>query len=88
MARDHFVFGAGRRVCPGIHVAEHSIWLVVSRLLWAYRVEAVPGEPVNLEEYEGKSARTPMPFRVRFIPRHERVAELLGLRAGHGEKDF
>ncbi|EJD41001.1 cytochrome P450 [Auricularia subglabra TFB-10046 SS5] len=77
MQRDHFAFGAGRRICPGMHVAEHSLWLAISRLLWAFKIEAVPGEPINLEEYEGKSGRTPLPFRVRFVPRHERVAKLL-----------
>lgn len=60
-----------------MHVAEHSLWLAISRLLWAYRIEAVDGEIINLEEYEGKSGRTPLPFRVRFVPRHERVAALL-----------
>ncbi|KAI9853618.1 MAG: hypothetical protein M1830_006647, partial [Pleopsidium flavum] len=31
--RDHFAFGSGRRICPGMHVAERSLFLGMSRLL-------------------------------------------------------
>ena len=34
--RDHFVFGAGRRKCQGMHIADRSIFLAISRLLWAF----------------------------------------------------
>lgn len=34
--RDHFTFGAGRRICQGMHVAERSLFLGMSRLLWGF----------------------------------------------------
>ena len=34
MERDHWAFGAGRRICPGFAIAEREIWLAVSGLLW------------------------------------------------------
>ncbi|KAI5866017.1 cytochrome P450 [Durotheca rogersii] len=34
--RDHFGFGAGRRRCQGMHIADRSIFLALSRLLWAF----------------------------------------------------
>ena len=34
--RDHFVFGAGRRICQGMHIAERSLFLGMSRMLWAF----------------------------------------------------
>lgn len=37
--RLHFTFGAGRRVCPGLHVAQRNIFLAVSRMLWAFNIE-------------------------------------------------
>jgi len=77
MDRDHWAFGAGRRICPGIHVAERELWLAISRLLWAYEIRALPDEPISLEEYEGESGRTPLPYRITLTPRHDRVQTLL-----------
>lgn len=37
--RDQFTFGAGRRICPGIHVAERSLFLGISRILWAFDIK-------------------------------------------------
>ncbi|KAF4582650.1 hypothetical protein EYR40_002573 [Pleurotus pulmonarius] len=75
--RDHWAFGAGRRLCPGMVMAERELWMALSRLLWAFRVEEVPGEPISLDEYEGLSGRTPLPFRVKLQPRHENVQDIL-----------
>ncbi|KAH9991557.1 cytochrome P450 [Russula vinacea] len=77
MDRDHWAFGAGRRICPGIHVAERELWLAISRLLWAYDINSLPDEPISLEEYEGESGRTPLPYRITLTPRHDRVQALL-----------
>ncbi|KAH9975033.1 cytochrome P450 [Lactifluus volemus] len=77
MDRDHWAFGAGRRICPGIHVAERELWLAISRLLWAFDIQSVPDEPISLDEYEGKSGRTPVPYRIMVVPRHDRVQTLL-----------
>jgi hypothetical protein len=66
-----------RRICPGIHIAERELWLAISRLLWAYEIRSVPDEPISLEEYDGESGRTPLPYRVTLTPRHDRVQMLL-----------
>jgi cytochrome P450 len=34
--RDHYGYGAGRRLCPGIHLAERNLFLAMSKLLWAF----------------------------------------------------
>lgn len=34
--RDHYTFGAGRRQCQGMHIAERSLFLAIARLLWAF----------------------------------------------------
>ncbi|KAF3003711.1 hypothetical protein E8E13_009112 [Curvularia kusanoi] len=41
--RDHFVFGAGRRLCQGMHIGERSLFLAMSRLLWAFDFHKVVG---------------------------------------------
>lgn len=60
-------------------VAEREVWLVIARLLWAFKMEQVPGEPIDLKEYDGLSGRSPVPFRIKMIPRDEKVAEVLDL---------
>jgi hypothetical protein len=62
-----------RRICPGINVAERILFLAISRLLWAFTIHELPNEPISLEEYEGTSGRTPKPYRVHLVPRHDRV---------------
>ncbi|KZT43047.1 cytochrome P450 [Sistotremastrum suecicum HHB10207 ss-3] len=36
-SRGHSSFGWGRRVCPGAYLAERSLFLTASRLLWGFR---------------------------------------------------
>lgn len=36
--RDHFTYGAGRRVCTGIHVAQNSLFILMARTLWAFNL--------------------------------------------------
>ncbi|KAF9882628.1 hypothetical protein FE257_005823 [Aspergillus nanangensis] len=77
LERDHWMFGAGRRICPGMLVAEREIWLTISRMLWAFDMHEIPEEPIDLKEYDGLSGRSPVPFRIRLTPRHDNVAKLL-----------
>ncbi|KAK4944566.1 hypothetical protein LTR10_016000 [Elasticomyces elasticus] len=37
--RDHYGFGNGRRLCPGIHLADRNLWHAITKLLWAFNVE-------------------------------------------------
>jgi hypothetical protein len=34
--RDHYGYGSGRRLCPGIHLAERNLFLAIAKLLWAF----------------------------------------------------
>ncbi|EXJ63278.1 uncharacterized protein A1O5_11599 [Cladophialophora psammophila CBS 110553] len=38
-SRDHYIYGAGRRLCPGIHLAERNLFLGMAKLLWAFSFE-------------------------------------------------
>ncbi|EKM48214.1 uncharacterized protein PHACADRAFT_203097 [Phanerochaete carnosa HHB-10118-sp] len=77
--RDHWMFGAGRRICPGIPLAEQEIFLAIAGLLWAFNMEQLPNEPIDLTEYDGLSGRSPVPFRIKMTPRDGRVKEVLAL---------
>lgn len=68
-----------RRICPGMELAEREIFLAVSHLLWAYKMEELADEPIDLKEYDGISGRSPVPNRIKLTPRDEHVATLLGI---------
>lgn len=79
--RDHFAFGAGRRVCPGYPVAERSLAVSIMRLLWAFDI--VPVEGVKTKELDPSVYPGPMPgnpgpnMPVRFNPRSEAKAKIV-----------
>lgn len=86
-SRDHFSFGAGRRVCPGIRFTENNLGLILASLVWAFEIRpsvvVVEGKeqevPLNLSEeaFDPYPLRAPKPFRVRFIPRSDERARLI-----------
>lgn len=45
----HYAFGVGRRACPGISVANSSLYIVMSRVLWGFNIAAAPSGPPKLE---------------------------------------
>lgn len=87
--RDHVSYGAGRRVCPGVHVAEKSLFLNISRILWAFNISK---KKIDGEVKEPLNAMVPgwmcipMPFECditvrsekhrRFIEESWRIAEV------------
>ncbi|KAL1900977.1 hypothetical protein Sste5346_002040 [Sporothrix stenoceras] len=73
--RDHYGYGAGRRICPGMHLAERTQWRAVAKLLWAFDIE-LPTDPKtgaaivpDPEAYHEGIAHTPKPYSVIFKPR-------------------
>ncbi|KAL9625935.1 MAG: hypothetical protein Q9164_007981 [Protoblastenia rupestris] len=46
--RDHYGYGAGRRICPGIHLAERNMFLSIAKLLWAFNFEEDIGSDGSL----------------------------------------
>ncbi|KAJ6569170.1 cytochrome P450 [Mycena capillaripes] len=72
--RPTFPFGFGRRVCPGIHLAQNSININVMNLVWAFNVSPdidADGNPVPVDilAYKKGLASTPYPFKCRIAPR-------------------
>jgi cytochrome P450 len=37
--RDHYAFGTGRRLCPGIHMGERTVWRMTAKILWAFEIK-------------------------------------------------
>lgn len=75
--RDHYGYGAGRRLCPGILLAERSMWRITAKLLWAFEfsepTDPVTGKTVPLDEnaYTSSNLVCPLPYRVTVKPRSD-----------------
>ena len=52
--RDHFHYGFGRRLCPGLHVAEASLFIVISRILWGFHIRPKPGHVLDMDAKVGR----------------------------------
>ena len=88
-SRDHYNYGAGRRICPGIYLAERNMWRIVSKLLWAFEFS----EPIDPKTrkvkhldpyaYNPRILQAPLPFEVQVKPRSaEHVAKIKKEQAG------
>ncbi|GLB41499.1 putative cytochrome p450 [Lyophyllum shimeji] len=72
-------FGFGRRICPGMHLALNSLFVNVSRILWAFDIlpavdhggNEVKPDPWNFTD--GFNSR-PVSFDCRLVPRNGRIA--------------
>ncbi|KAF2827188.1 cytochrome P450 [Ophiobolus disseminans] len=64
--RRNYIFGAGRRVCQGMHIAERSLFLAVTRLLWAFDFKSAPGatKMPDVDDLVGSLTVQPAPFEV------------------------
>lgn len=77
VALHHYGYGAGRRLCPGIHFAERNMWRIAAKLLWAYEfsepVDPGTGKtiPLDVNAYNPGILQAPLPFKVSIKPRSE-----------------
>ncbi|KAI0319727.1 cytochrome P450 [Amylostereum chailletii] len=72
-------FGFGRRVCPGMHVALQSNFIVLARLLWAFDIlPADDGVLPKGNEFANQGlTRGPAPFNFKVHPRHSDVVRIV-----------
>ncbi|KAK8051995.1 hypothetical protein PG993_003380 [Apiospora rasikravindrae] len=88
--RDHFVFGSGRRICVGMHTAERSLLLSMSRILWALRIEkAIAPDGSEIKPDPSKLTKGflvhPEPFPVSLTPRSAEHAQTIRKEWEHCE---
>lgn len=81
--RDHFGFGAGRRRCQGMHIADRSIFLALSRLLWVFdfkrKIDPVSGQEMvpNRDDMVDGILSMPKAFKVNIVPRDAYKAQCI-----------
>ncbi|KAF8168582.1 cytochrome P450 [Pholiota molesta] len=71
-------FGFGRRSCPGIHLALNSLFINISRILWAFDIKPAldnDGKEIipDSNNYTTGFNSRPVNFDCRFIPRSGKV---------------
>lgn len=78
-------FGFGRRICPGRHIANRSIFINAVLLLWAFKITEDPENPIDQAGFVDGVIAHPKPFAVRFQPRFGDEASLRSVMAKYGE---
>ncbi|EGO01020.1 hypothetical protein SERLA73DRAFT_71993 [Serpula lacrymans var. lacrymans S7.3] len=77
-------FGFGRRICPGMHLSLNSLFINVSRILWAFDITPIvdtAGNKVVPDSWaytNGFNSR-PVSFDCQIIPRSERKVECINM---------
>lgn len=71
-------FGFGRRICPGIHIANRSLYITFVRIMWALEIrkakDAYGNEiPVDLNDFTPGFSSHPRHFETVIRPRGEWV---------------
>ncbi|KAI0063359.1 cytochrome P450 [Artomyces pyxidatus] len=74
-------FGFGRRICPGRHLVDTTLWVLVASVLSVFNIEKAKDEhgreiPVECA-YTDTLISHPMPFQYAVTPRHENAAALI-----------
>ncbi|KAG2033763.1 cytochrome P450 [Suillus americanus] len=64
-----FVFGFGRRVCPGQHVASRSVFITALLILWAFKLTLDPTKPLQDMGFMGESMLDIRPCEFEFEKR-------------------
>ncbi|KII94756.1 hypothetical protein PLICRDRAFT_169479 [Plicaturopsis crispa FD-325 SS-3] len=91
--RHSLAFGGGRRICPGMHVANNSLMLNAMYLVWAFDfappVDSKTGLPipVDVDDYHVGLATGPRPFKSSITPRSADHARMVK-EAYNGVTDF
>jgi cytochrome P450 len=89
--RDHFAYGAGRRVCPGVHVAERSLFINIARITWGFNILKKSGANGKIVEPETGLVpgflTVPKPFECSITPRSNAHAELMRAAFAKAEEE-
>ncbi|KAH9850081.1 cytochrome P450 [Lenzites betulinus] len=76
------VFGFGRRICPGLQLADATVWLAIAANLALFNIEkpldAATGEPIEPSvDYTGGAVSHPPPYLCDIKPRSAKAEALL-----------
>jgi len=77
-----YVFGFGRRICPGRHLGTATVWLAVATVLASFNIgrekDAFGKDlPLDVKYTEYGLTSYPLPFECSITPRSEEVRQLI-----------
>lgn len=83
--RDHWGYGVGHRICPGIHVEERALLIAIAKLLWGFSIQrkvCFAGNPIPVDVSPSKAywvgfLNQCLPFEVDIKPRTEQRWEVI-----------
>ncbi|KAF9221215.1 cytochrome P450 [Gyrodon lividus] len=66
-----YTYGFGRRICPGLYLANQSLYINLALILWSFRIAQCPDAPIDTSAYTDTMISHAAPFEVEFMPRME-----------------
>ncbi len=80
--RQNWIFGTGRRMCQGMHIAERSLFLATARIVWAFNIDkpiGSDGKPIepDIEDLVGGTTVQPNDFLIDMKPRTPEKADMI-----------
>ncbi|KAG2066751.1 cytochrome P450 [Suillus decipiens] len=69
-----FTFGFGRRACPGMHIANRSVYIAVAHILWSFTVAEDPDNPIDDTAFTPGVVSHQKPFSLIFKPRMDEAS--------------
>lgn len=69
-----FTFGFGRRACPGLHVANRSVYIAVAHILWSFTLAEDPSNPIDDTAFTPGVVSHQKPFGLIFKPRMDEAS--------------
>ncbi|KAK0200113.1 cytochrome P450 [Desarmillaria ectypa] len=77
----NYVFGFGRRTCPGAHLVESSAWLLIASMLATLDMRKSVDDAGNViepvVEFDNSVFRTPNPYKCTIKPRSEQAVRVI-----------
>jgi hypothetical protein len=76
----NWIFGYGRRICPGRYIADNAVLMTIAQALSVFKIEKLVenGKTVEPEvKFEPGAVSHPVPYRTSIKPRSEKHEQLI-----------
>jgi len=79
---EKMMFGYGRRICPGMALADASMWIAGAMFIALFDIKPTQGSPKDFDQsmtgvLDGQTICHPRPFKSEIMPRHAKAEALI-----------